>query len=155
MGCLAQTVGLGDVRDMDGMVSAAVRRLGLILRPCEREELEAEGLAILCELQHAWDGRGSFAGYAASLLPMRLLTAWHGLEGHSRRRVLDGDGAWTGERAWCSAPVVSLDGEMARPGFDELRLGRVVADRKVERKRHSPVSRPSKRRMHERSGARL
>jgi hypothetical protein len=131
MGCLARTVGLGDVRDVDGMVSASVRRLGLILSVSEREELEAEGLAILCELQDAWDGRGSFAGYASSLLGKRLLTAWHGLAGHSRRRVLEADGSWTGERAWCSAPVVSLDGEMARPGFDELRLGRVVADRRV------------------------
>ena len=131
MGCLAETVGLGDVRDMDAMVSAAVRRLGLILSVSEREELESEGLAILCELQGDWDGRGSFAGYASSLLGKRLLTAWHGLAGHSRRRVLDEEGLWTGERAWCSAPTVSLDGEMARPGFDELRLGRVVADRKV------------------------
>src|SRR6185437_8329743 len=89
MGCLAETVGLGDVRDVDAMVAAAVRRLGLILTACEREELESEGLAILCELQGDWDGRGSFAGYASSLLGKRLLTAWHGLAGHSRRRVLD------------------------------------------------------------------
>lgn len=131
MGCLAQTVRLGDVRDAEGMVSAAVRATGLILSACEREDLESEGLLILCELQRDWDGRGSFAGYASSLLGMRLLTAWHGLAGHSRRRVLEADGSWNGVRAWCSAPVVSLDGEMARPGFQEMRLGRVVADRKV------------------------
>lgn len=131
MGCLAQVVALGDVRDVDGMVCAAVRGTGLILTRDDREELECEGLAILCELQGDWDGRGSFAGYASSLLGMRLLTAWHGIAGHSRRRVLDRDGVWTGERAWCSAPVVSLDGELARPGFDELRLGRLVADRRV------------------------
>ena len=116
---------------MDGMVSGAVRRLGLILSASEREELEAEGLLILCELERAWDGRGSFAGYAASLLGKRLLTAWHGIAGHSRRRVLEADGSWKGGRAWCSPPVVSLDGELARPGFQEVRLGRVVADRKV------------------------
>ncbi len=133
MGCLAEKVGLGDIRDVDAMVSVAVRRTGLILSRWEREELECEALLILCELRGDWDGRGSFAGYAGSLLGLRLLSAWHRLAGHSSRRVFDSDGVWTGKRAWCGPPVVSLDVLLAQHGPDRCdgeRLGNGFDERR-------------------------
>lgn len=106
MGLLAGKVALRDVRDVDGFVNAALNRTGLILPADEREELEAEGIRILYEMEARWDGRGSFKGYAGCYLADRLVSAWHSLHRgeHVRRRRAGGRREWE-----YRAPIASFD----------------------------------------------
>lgn len=99
-------VALQDILDVDAFVNRAINRTGLVLGADERDELEAEGLRIMLELAAAWDGAGTFRGYAAAYLGRRLLSAWHQMHPgeHVRRRVPGGGRRWE-----YRPPVVSFE----------------------------------------------
>lgn len=117
---LGATVELHNVADAEGFVAAAVRDLGLVLTFHDREDLEAQGLVIMLDLAAAYTpthaGKradwSTFSGYAASLLPKRLLSAWHKQAGHRRTR----DAA--GRRGWDYRGHESLNQLMDAPAFD-------------------------------------
>lgn len=105
------TVAILDIRDAEGFVQATLNRWqastrdrGRIeLSEYEREELAAEGLAILFRLReqfrprldgYAQDGR--FSGYAAQFLPRKLGDAWHRMH-EEHQLVVDPQ---TGKRRW-------------------------------------------------------
>jgi hypothetical protein len=102
-------VALQDILDVDGYVSAAVRRAFPGIGSWEREELELEGVAALYRLASRWDGRGTFSGYAGSLLGKRLVDAWR--RANPGARSADGP-----------LRVVSLDALRASPGFSERQV---------------------------------
>lgn len=105
VGCLCSVVALRDVDDVEAYVAGAVRKTFPRLPACEREELEAEGLLILWDLDAKWNGGGTFRGFASSRLGFRLIDA--------RRRLN------RGSRAAAGPFVLSLDRERERPSFDE------------------------------------
>jgi hypothetical protein len=84
---ISRPVALHDVHDAQAFVAANIHRSGVILHDRdEREELLAEGLAILCELagrfephREGYAQAGSFAGYASKYLPGRMRDAYHAL----------------------------------------------------------------------------
>lgn len=109
---LAEVVGLDDIADVEGFVHARINAARLVLSPEEREELVAEGLAILFRLHRDYrphiEGHGDngrFSGYAAQFLSRRLGDAWHRMHPeHHLRCQPDGRRRWEyGQRA------VSLD----------------------------------------------
>lgn len=112
---------LYDVENVEAFVRAAVARTNLRLDHDERDELIAEGALILYRLADRYEPHragysdpGSFAGYAASLLPNRLIDAWHKLRQH--RYATGPDGA----RQWEQGPrAVSLE-EMREQGADVM-----------------------------------
>lgn len=91
------TVSLHNIDDAAGFVIDALRRSGVPAAEHEREDLIADGLAMLCDWADRWrpeeygDGTGSFAGYAYQYLPQRLKDAWHQQHPeHSYRTTADG-----------------------------------------------------------------
>lgn len=90
-----------DIDNAEAFVTATIHRSGLILTPTERDDLHADGLAIIKELALAFDGRGSFAGYAARYLPRRMQDAHRARHPEHRRRTVDGRRV----REWGPAPV--------------------------------------------------
>lgn len=86
-----------DVRDPRGFVAAAIQRSGVRCGPDQRDDLIAEGLAILCDLARKYEPHregyakaGKFSGYAASLLPRRMQDAWHQMNATITSRDEDG-----------------------------------------------------------------
>jgi hypothetical protein len=85
----------------------------IILSLDEREELHAEGMAILCKLARdfrphmdGYDQEGWFSGYAAMFLPRKLGDAWHRMHA-DHLLVTDPE---TGKRRWrYLEKAVSLD----------------------------------------------
>lgn len=89
------TVELHDVLDAEAFVRATIKRGRMRLSSEQVEELVAEGIAILCDLSGRYEPRragydqdGTFAGYAAKYLPLRLDDAWHRMN-PSHRFVTD------------------------------------------------------------------
>lgn len=82
-----QPVPLHDIADAAAFVAANIQRSGVLLHDRdERDDMQAEGLAILCELARKFEPHrvgyaqaGSFAGYAAKYLPGRMRDAYHAL----------------------------------------------------------------------------
>lgn len=72
---------VADVEDFARTGVAAMSRhlLHGRLTPDEWEELQAEGVALLYALARTYRGERSFAGYAATYLPRRLLDAYNRL----------------------------------------------------------------------------
>ena len=119
MGLLGQPVALHDIRDIDAYVSAAVVGLHLNLNWCAREELEAEGLLIACELAKAYrPGRAAFSTFLGNRLSGRLLDAWH--RQHRGEHIRRGN--QDGHRVWDYRTIASLDGLATRPMFTEAGL---------------------------------
>lgn len=116
VGVLTHRVQIRDVEDADGFVTAALDRLGLDLSYDDRQELECEGLAILCELSATYrSGAASFSTYAGGKLGGRLIDAWHRLHRgeHIRRPSRDG------HRVWDYQTIASLDQLRDQPAFRE------------------------------------
>lgn len=104
LGCLPSPVPLLDIHDLDAYVGAAITRLRLVLDPWEREELEAEGYALLCEMASTWEDRGAmFSWQVRERFEKRLCSALHDLRGDIRPRADDGS------RRWLPRPETSLD----------------------------------------------
>lgn len=109
VGCLSARCQLGDIADVDAVVGCALSRTGLRLSAAEREELEAEGMQLLCQWARAFESgalTGSLAGYAVTFLPGRLrriYLGWH----YVRRRGPDGARSWERRRV-CSYEVEVL-----------------------------------------------
>lgn len=101
---LGTTVRLHDIDCVESFVASCLNRSGIRFRPDEREDLVAEGIAILYELADRYDGTGRFSGYAATFLPRRLGDAWHARNGHRRVRTKDGKRVWV-----YTPPPVSYD----------------------------------------------
>ncbi len=108
------TVKLHNIDDAVGFTIDALRRSGIPAFDHEREDLIADGLAILCDWADRWkpenygDGTGSFAGYCHTYLPMRLKDAWHRLHPeHAYKTQPDG----TRRYEFGDAPL-SIDYEM-------------------------------------------
>jgi hypothetical protein len=115
---LPVAIELRDVADVEGFVNATIntefkgrRRLDLTRQ--EREELLAEGTAIMLELDAVYEPRraghtkdGRFSGFAAFYLPKRLADAWH-RQHEEHRYVTDPE---TGKRRYVYLkPALSLD----------------------------------------------
>lgn len=112
---LAEVVALHDIEDIDAFVGATLERSAIEFSESDREELHAEGLAILFELaakfephRSGYDTPGRFSGYAAQMLPRRLGDAWHKRLGHVKVRDAEGKRRWT-----ATQQPVSLDGLIA------------------------------------------
>lgn len=110
---------LYDVDNIEAFVNASIARTNLRMDADERDELLAEGVLILYGLADRYEHHrpgysrpGSFAGYAASILPSRLIDAWHK---HRQHRYVTGP---TGQREWDQGPrAMSLD-ELHEGGGD-------------------------------------
>jgi hypothetical protein len=135
MGLIGTPVALLSIANCEAFVQRTIDRSTIRFAPAEREELLAEGLAILYELADSYapglGGReastSTFDGYAAMFLPRRLGDAWH--KSHPEHRyVTDPD---TGRRGWVyGAPMVSLNGLTDSPegGDHHLRFAHRVGD---------------------------
>jgi hypothetical protein len=107
---------LHDIESVQGFVRATVHswRTGSDVRlaPGEYAELVCEGIVALYELaaryEHhrpGYEHPGSFAGFAAQLLPRRLTNAWHRMHPeHHRATRPDGTREWR-----YAPPTLSLD----------------------------------------------
>lgn len=115
-----------DVRDPAAFVQGTINRFcratasrgPIVLSQDERDELHAEGLAILCKLaqefephRDGYEQEGRFSGYAAMYLPRKLGDAWHRLHPeHTLRVQPEGGRKWTyGERAVSLEAVTAED----------------------------------------------
>lgn len=122
---LRAVVALADIADVEGFVNATLNASGIDFQPDERDELVAEGLAILYQLHKrfephraGYDGPGCFSGFAAMYLPRKLGDAWHRAR-PEHRYVTD---PVTGKRRWAFFKAhTSLD------GIIDERLGRANA----------------------------
>lgn len=92
---LSGAVKLHDIEDAEAFVRACVSRSRIVLSWEERDELVCEGLVILVALSRSFRPQlegyaraGSFAGYAAKLLPGKMSDAWHKLNEHHVPRTL-------------------------------------------------------------------
>jgi hypothetical protein len=89
---------LRDVRDVEAFVAKHLVKSGVRFSPDEHDEMLAEGIALLYELEagfeehrDGYEQAGSFAGYAASLLPRRMRDVYRRLHPeHLERRNPDG-----------------------------------------------------------------
>jgi len=114
---LSQPIRLYDIDDAEAFVFATLKRfevaVGFSLPDHEREDLAAEGLAILCDLAKRYEPHragyaqpGRFSGYAAGVLPRRLGDRWHAWH-PEHRYVTDPQ---TGKRSWVyDMPPASYD----------------------------------------------
>jgi hypothetical protein len=119
----ARPVPVWDIEDTVSFVQATVRRKLIKVRTHDEfEEMVAEGLVILFDLARRYDParetpsskpghvckterccKPSFAGYAAMLLPPKLLDAWHSHHPeHLLRTQPDGSRKWTYLKEACS-----------------------------------------------------
>lgn len=111
---LSAPVPLLDIVDVGGFVGAVIaRHPGLSRsRGVEREDLESAGYELLFgKLRVEWDGRGTFSGFAAARLSLRLVDEWRRMNRGSRSAVF--------------GPSLSWEVERERPTFSEARLSRV------------------------------
>jgi hypothetical protein len=81
---LAHPTSLGDITDVEAFVNGTLNASGIEFQPHEREDLVAEGLAILYQLHAKFDPHrpgyarpGRFSGFAAMFLPRKLGDSWH------------------------------------------------------------------------------
>lgn len=95
------SVQLHNIRDAAAFVTSTLSRTNLTVDDTEREDLIAEGLAVLIEMANAWkperhgNGTGSFYGYASTYLPRRLIDAWHrNHREHTYATLEDGTRRW-------------------------------------------------------------
>lgn len=111
---------LADVGDVEGFVHATIRKLNLVLTPDEWDELIADGLEIMLILHRDYrPGKGTFSGYATSLLRGRLLDRHH--QHHRGEHIKTRDSA--GRAMWeYRAPIASLNAALEHPTFDESRV---------------------------------
>lgn len=126
---LAERTALADIDDVEGFVAAAreraARAYGLRFDAAERTELLAEGLVLLYELAAAYEPRragyaheGRFSGYASSLLPLRLASAWHDLHPeHWRAQGDDGSRHWQYEHP--PAPLELVEDSVGTDGVPD------------------------------------
>ena len=128
---LAEVVALHDVRDAESFVHATLNASRRIYSLEEREELAAEGLAILCKLASDFEPHrdgyahaGKFSGFAAKYLRLKLEDAYHRQHPeHQLRTQPDGRRRYEyGERA------VSLHAYTGEDGEDR---GELLASREV------------------------
>lgn len=128
MALLDEPVSLHDVANVEAFVQATINRARLVLTQDERDELVAEGVAIMVKLAADWEpqregyeGAGRFSGYAAQFLPRKLGDAWHRAHPeHTLRTEGDGKRRWHyGERAVSVQALLGDDGE-DRQGHDAL-----------------------------------
>ena len=94
---LSERVSLGNVVDAEAFVRHCMHKAGrLRITGDEREELVAEGLALLCELHLRYEPERDkapgghttgFYGYALYLLPRKMADAWHRSQPHHVSRV--------------------------------------------------------------------
>jgi hypothetical protein len=91
-----------DIKDAEAFVVSTLLRSGIRFTPSEREELIAEGLAILCKLaldyepmRNGHTSEGRFSGYASMYLPRKLTDAWHGLHPEHVSMRANGERGWT------------------------------------------------------------
>ncbi|MCA1572673.1 MAG: hypothetical protein LC798_20735 [Chloroflexi bacterium] len=94
---IGTAIRLHDIRDAEGFVAANIHKSRIILSADEREDLLAEGLAILCDLARKYEPHrpgyahaGSFAGYAAKYLPGRMRDAFYAMHPEHVARREDG-----------------------------------------------------------------
>ena len=121
-----------DVLDVRGFVQGTLKASRRFYCPEEREELAAEGEAIMWKLARDFDPHrdgyataGRFSGFAAKYLRLKLEDAYHRLhEEHHLVTQSDGGRAWQYGRA-----AVSLQALMGDDGEerDELLAGRAEA----------------------------
>jgi len=105
-------VALHDVKDASAFVHATINRSRIVLTLAEREDLHAEGMAIMVKLARDYqphiaghDHEGRFSGYAAMYLPRKLGDVWHRNHPEHQLRTQD-----DGKRRWeYSERAVSLD----------------------------------------------
>jgi hypothetical protein len=110
---LRAPVALHDVADIEAFVHATLNDSGIEFATSERDELVAEGLAIMCDLsgrfephRAGYEQAGRFSGFAAFYLPKKLAVAWHRLHPEHRYGT-DEDG----KRCWQYFNTeVSIDG---------------------------------------------
>ncbi len=127
---LAEAVALHDVRDAVAFVQATLNASRRLYPPDEREELVAEGLAILCHLASRFEPQrdgyqqaGRFSGFAAKYLRLKLEDAYHRLHPeHQLRTQPDGKRRYEyGDHA------VSIDAMTA----DDPERGGLLADQRA------------------------
>lgn len=107
---LTGTVTMYDVQDVEAFVRGTIRRKVQVIPPDDMEDMVAEGLLIMCQLNAKYDPtldsrkhsdpthecRGSrccvpsFAGYATFILPKKLKEAWFAKQPQFQSRNVDG-----------------------------------------------------------------
>lgn len=149
---LAETISLGDVRDVAAFVQATLNRSRRVYPADERDDLFAEGVCIMLQLHARFDPHrdgyehaGRFSGFAAKYLPLKLEDAYHRLHPeHTLRTCPDGRRRYDyGERAVSLEALTGddpeRDGVMAdiRQSEQDLRatVGRALDERWRRRRR--------------------
>lgn len=147
---VASAIALRDVHDVYGFAAATLRRTGLAVAPDERDDLVAEGVVLLYDLERSFEPHregyaqaGSFAGFAARYLPKRMRDVWHQRhEEHSYATEDDGTRRWRYGEAAVSLDHLrednsdGVDARTAHTGPPELEYGaleRVLAARARQR----------------------
>lgn len=77
-------VALGDIRDAEAFVQAAIMRSPIRFDESEFDDAMADGVEALLRLWNRYEPRragyetnGRFSGYAAQYLPRKIIDAWH------------------------------------------------------------------------------
>ncbi len=128
---LGGQVSVHDIQDVEAFVRSIISsKVKLRLEGDERDELLAEGIAILLDLaakyrprMTGYDKDGSFAGYCAIYLPKKIFSAWHKWHPeHLLETQTDDEGKKTKRYRYGTAPA-SLNEHLERnPSLDSDRL---------------------------------
>lgn len=123
-----EAIDFRDVLNPIAFVHATITRSRRLLGPEEREELAAEGMAILCKLARDFEPQidgyecaGRFSGFAAKYLPLKLEDAYHRLHPeHLLQTQEDGSRRYHyGERPVSLEALSGEDGEQRQLGARE------------------------------------
>lgn len=125
---LAATVEMHDIGDVESYVRKAIHSLGLTLSFTDREDLEADGFEMMCELNQRYtpmhDRRGySFSSYCWTRLRGRVIDRHHQAHRGEHVKVRNGEGRTVWEYR---SPIVSFEDVTASPTFDEARVATIT-----------------------------
>jgi hypothetical protein len=119
---LAHPTSLGDIEDVEAFVNGTLNASGIEFQAWEREDLVAEGLAILYSLFDRFEPHrpgyarpGKFSGFAAMFLPRKLGDSWH--RNRPEHRYVtgpDGHREWRFFRAHTSLDEITGDSPRQR-----------------------------------------
>lgn len=128
---LRRKVSLHDIEDVEAFVIMCIKRSGAKVDPRDYEELKAEGICLLLQMERKYipqmDGyasAGRFSGYAVKYMPRKINEAWHRMqEHHTHRTMTDGKRRWVEQlpaESWDKMLQLSQDDQNG--GLDETRI---------------------------------
>lgn len=125
---LPRSTSLRDIDDVEAFVIMCIKRSGAPVQPNEYEELVAEGICILYQMEkkyiprmdgYARDGR--FSGYAVKWMPRKMKEAWHRMNENAQQVTIEGKRRWVYYERAASWDALT-DSARNEHHFDETQL---------------------------------